>query len=373
MCAAGLTSAATRRVPAQGFEEALQEIMATARPGDSLILPEGDFRLERSLTLAVSDVSIRGAGRDRTRLSFDGQSEGAQSWLVVANDVEISDLALIDPLTDGLVARGSTGFTVRRVAVEWTRPRSNRNGGYGIYPVNSAEIRIEDCVARGAREAGIYVGQSSDGIVAGNLVEGNVVGIDIENSTRVRVEDNRARANSIGILVAARPKLLQPRSSEIVVRGNEVVENDSATFAEPGSYLAGFGEGKGIVVVASKDVRIEENRLRGNDRAQVLFLNFQSLGQPDLFDAFFSADLDDVRLGNNVFERDSNRKPEPVERWQDARGFDVVWDGLVSAKPYRPETKPNPLCREMSVDLTYLNTSRENDGMEFLKDLDECH
>ena len=51
-----------------------------------------------------------------------------------------------------------------------------------FYPVASEDVLIDGCVAIGASDAGIYVGQSQNIIVKNSRAEFNVAGIEIENS-----------------------------------------------------------------------------------------------------------------------------------------------------------------------------------------------
>ena len=60
---------------------------------------------------------------------------------------------------------------------------------------------------KGASDAGFYVGQSRNIIVRRNRAEGNVAGIEIENSIGADVYENTATGNTGGILVFNLPDL----------------------------------------------------------------------------------------------------------------------------------------------------------------------
>src|SRR3546814_1386139 len=83
----------------------------------------------------------------------------------------------------------------------WTGGPSTDNGAYGLYPVQVDNVLIEDSVVKGASDAGIYVGQSTNIIVRNNRAEGNVAGIEIENSTGADVYGNTTTGKTGGILV----------------------------------------------------------------------------------------------------------------------------------------------------------------------------
>jgi len=64
-------------------EASLQETLITAKEGSTIILPEGKFSFKRSLSLAdTPNMTIKGAGKGKTILSFMNQIEGAEGLLV---------------------------------------------------------------------------------------------------------------------------------------------------------------------------------------------------------------------------------------------------------------------------------------------------
>ena len=52
------------------FATTLQERLLDAKPGDVIEIPAGRHAFDRSLTLRASGVTIRGAGMDKSVLSF---------------------------------------------------------------------------------------------------------------------------------------------------------------------------------------------------------------------------------------------------------------------------------------------------------------
>ena len=114
------------------IQKHLQEQLITAKPGALIELPEGKFHFDRTLSLTVDKVTLRGKGMDKTVLSFAGQKEGAQGLLVKANDFTIEDIAVEDSAGDALTIQGGTNIIVRRVRAEWTRGANAANGPYAI-------------------------------------------------------------------------------------------------------------------------------------------------------------------------------------------------------------------------------------------------
>src|SRR5713226_3792339 len=69
------------------FQKKTQEALINAKPGSVVALPAGKFQLDRSLSLSVENVTIRGQGMDKTILSFKGQKTGAEGLLVTAGGI----------------------------------------------------------------------------------------------------------------------------------------------------------------------------------------------------------------------------------------------------------------------------------------------
>ena len=119
------------------FQKDLQTQLIKAKAGTVIEIPAGTFQLDRSLSLKVSGVTIKGAGMDKTILSFKGQKSGAEGLLVDASDFTIEDLALEDSKGDALKVVGGKNIIIRRVRTEWTNGPVTENGAYGIYPVQT--------------------------------------------------------------------------------------------------------------------------------------------------------------------------------------------------------------------------------------------
>jgi parallel beta-helix repeat protein len=156
-----------------GFAATLHERLLDAKPGDVIEIPAGKFSFDRSLTLRADGVTIRGAGMDKSVLSFKGQKAGAEGLLVNGDDFTIENLTIEDSKGDGLKISESRNVTIRKVKVQWTGGPSTKNGAYGLYPVLTKNVLIEDSVAIGASDAGIYVGQSDGVIVRRSRAEAN--------------------------------------------------------------------------------------------------------------------------------------------------------------------------------------------------------
>jgi parallel beta-helix repeat protein len=251
------------------FQQRLQEQFLDAGPGTVIEIPPGKHPLDRVLTLRANGVTVRGAGADKSILSFKGEISGPEGLLVYGNDFTIENLAIEDTKGDGLKINDGENITIRGVRVAWSGGPQTTNGAYGIYPVRSRNVLIEDSSSYGASDAGIYVGQSLNVIVRRCHAEQNVAGIEIENTINADVYANTAIGNTGGILVFNMPNLSQPGHSTRVF-GNRVDGNNLGNFAAKGAAVASVPAGSGVVVNSNSKVEIFDNDIGNNQTANLI-------------------------------------------------------------------------------------------------------
>ncbi|MFC7002351.1 parallel beta-helix domain-containing protein [Pseudobowmanella zhangzhouensis] len=138
---------------AQAFEKQLIKQFVLAKPGDVITIPAGVHPISRSLSLTADNVTIRGEGMDKSVLSFKGQIAGAEGILVSGNNFIIEDLAIEDAKGDGIKINEAENVIIRRIRTEWTNGPDEKNGAYGIYPVQTRNTLIEGSVAIAASDA----------------------------------------------------------------------------------------------------------------------------------------------------------------------------------------------------------------------------
>ena len=276
LAASFLALAGCQPSPAQ-FERHFQEQLIAAKPGAVIDLPEGKFHFTRTLSLIVNNVTLRGKGQDKTILSFAGQKEGAQGLLVKANDFTIEDIGIEDSAGDALTVQSGTNIIIRRVRAEWTRGANENNGPYAIYPVDCKNLLVEDSIARGAADAGFYVGQSENVVLRRNRAEFNVDGFEVENTENADVYDNVMTHNTGGIGVFNLPNLPRQGGKHIRVFNNQIVDNNTPNFA-PKSLgpIHDLPTGTGIYVMAIKDVEAFGNKIRGNNSINVFLIHYKT-------------------------------------------------------------------------------------------------
>jgi len=277
LAACGQEAPPQRDAGPSDFQKQLQTQLITAKPGDVITIPAGVHQINRGLSLNVSGVTIRGEGMDKSILSFKGQVQGAEGLLVSASDFTIEDLAIEDTAGDGLKVNEGRNIVIRRVRTEWTNGPDEKNGAYGIYPVQTENVLLEECVAIAASDAGIYVGQSRNVVVRNNRAERNVAGIEIENTFHADVYGNVANENTGGILVFNMPDLPQPGHSTRIFQ-NTVVGNNTDNFGAEGTPVASVPAGSGIVINSNDKVEIFDNDIADNDTANIIISSYFATG-----------------------------------------------------------------------------------------------
>ena len=300
MAVAGSVNAAVIEVtPGPNAQERAQTALIDAKPGDTVAFGAGRFEFTDGLSLDIDDVTVKGAGPDKTFLDFKGQKGGGDGLLITSDRVVVRDLAVQDTRGDGIKAKGVDQISYLNVLVEWTGGPKETNGAYGVYPVSSTNVLIDRVVVKGAADAGIYVGQSKNIVVRNSRAEFNVAGIEIENSMNADVYDNVATKNAGGILVFDLPDLPQQGGHSTRVYRNKVVDNDTPNFAPKNSTVAAVPTGTGVMIMANRNVHIFENEIAGNQSAAVMLIGYR---QP-IKDAKYEALPRDIVVRDNKIGR----------------------------------------------------------------------
>jgi parallel beta-helix repeat protein len=313
------------------YQEVLMTQLIEAKAGDVIEIPAGTFHFNRGLTLNADDVTLRGQGMDQTILSFRDQIQGAEGLLVGASDFTIEDLAIEDAKGDGLKINDGKNIVIRRVRVEWTDGPQTGNGAYGIYPVQTENTLIEESVAIGASDAGIYVGQSRNVVVRNNRAEYNVAGIEVENTEHADVYGNTATNNTGGILVFNMPNLPVPGRGTRVY-DNDIVANNTDNFAPEGTAVSNVRAGSGVVINSNDDIEIFDNRIADNDTANIIISSARSVFADRKMAEAFDPYPESIYIHDNQFSGGGTNPDSPeLQGLLKQSGLDalpdVLWDG----------------------------------------------
>ncbi|MDR8394202.1 right-handed parallel beta-helix repeat-containing protein [Aliifodinibius sp. S!AR15-10] len=356
--------------PGPGAQADFQNALNTIEKG-CVELEEGTYDFIRTLTMdEKADVTIKGAGRDSTILSFADQISGADGLLITnSKNIVVRDFTIRDAVGDALKFREADGIVMYRVGAEWSGEPSAKNGAYGLYPVQSSNILIEECYAYGASDAGIYVGQSDKAIVRNSRAEGNVAGIEIENTTNADVHNNVASDNTAGILVFDLPGLTQS-GARTRVFDNTVTKNVRGNFAPGGSIVSQVPAGTGILVLSTAEVEVFNNTIEENNVAGTAVASYAALVELNLVAKPTDPNYDPfprkIYIHDNTYSR-SNTYPAPenqsefgnllVKSFGDTPIPDIILDGLLL-----PDSgSSGSICLQDNKGSSFVNLNLPND------------
>lgn len=357
--------------PGANIQEELLTALIKAKPGTIIELAEGTYEFTGSLSLTSSGVTIRGAGMDKTILSFKKQDQGKEGLIVNnSGDLLIEDLTVQDTKGDAIKVVGGTNVTFKKVRTTWSDGPKETNGGYGLYPVSCTNVLVEECDAQCASDAGIYVGQSRNVIVRKCKASRNVAGIEIENCTNAEVTECLAIDNSGGILVFDMPNLPAKNGKMVRVYKNITESNNHANFAPKGNIVATVPPGTGLMVLAMDQVELFDNQIKNNQTSGLCIISFQ-LTQKEITDKEYDSYPEGIYVHDNIFT-DNGKNPagELGLLLGSALGKplpDIIYDGNVDPKKMVNGKTPDNLSIKLSNNgkATFINL--HYDGSNLLK------
>ena len=364
-------------------ESAISSAFSSAAADSTIQMAAGTYHFQNSLNLSTkNNITVKGAGMTTTILDFAGQSAGADGVVQSIPSGQtvktiFQDFSILDPAGDGLKVTGANGLHVARVGASWpTRPT---HGGYGIYPVQSKNVLVENCLIKGASDTGIYVGQSDGIVVRNNELAENVAGIEIENSFNADVTGNNSHDNTVGFLVFDLPNLPQVGGHNVRVYSNQFVNNNTPNFGDPSGTVAKVPAGTGGAVMANSMVEVFGNTFTGNTTAGYATIScFTGIDPSPTGQCVSNANYhplpgnvwvhDNTFSGNGAtplqFNQDQTHPSfalaylldtgfpasQGAPGWLDGHVADVLWDGVVGLAG---GGNPFSICAQNNTDATY--------------------
>ncbi|PTL81164.1 parallel beta-helix domain-containing protein [Vitiosangium sp. GDMCC 1.1324] len=361
---------------APGQEQDIQDAVNGLAECTTVQLAAGTYTFDNAITIRQNGIIFAGAGKgakgegtgtgSSTVLVFTGAAANTNGLDVVGKLFEVRDLAIWNAKKDALRIESSTDVVIRRVRTEWAEQNKESNGKYGIYPVKSKYVTIDDCEAYNAADAGIYVGQTQYAIVRNSKALQNVAGIEIENTTFAYVYGNTAQDNTTGLVVFDLPGNTL-KGTDIRFKNNIVTGNNRPNFASvsaSSSTVSQVPAGTGTFILASRRVEFTGNVWANNNTVDLTILSGLSIEpNTDQWAAGgFNFGTSDVYIHDNQFQGDSgdsvdNGAPDQAKRPLGALVYTVyqygaaekgvthvehiLWDGIDPAP--RDETKPNAI------------------------------
>ncbi|QFS87767.1 MULTISPECIES: parallel beta-helix domain-containing protein [unclassified Marinobacter] len=405
--------------PGEQATEDMVAAMIQLRPGDSLEFGCGYFELYHGLLIqATEDVEIRGCGKDETVLNFRNSDNVTGLEVLNVRGITVKDLTILDSPGDAFKLKGvkwGTLLNVRaiwsgggepitrdnvasRLHVECTSPPFNEgdptpdyvpsasSGRYGIYPVESENILVDNSESIGASDAGIYVGQTNNAIIRNSRAAYNVMGFEIENVQGGEYDSNLAECNTGGFLIYDLENITQYGDTSVML--NNISRNNNTYNFAPSGIVSAVPRGTGFITLGYDNIEIYNNLFEDNSTAAIIYTSYELIdGKGKTSDKKLDPYTEGLHIHNNVMKNSGYDLPPPnlekvlvegeVETVlptligikninRPGKGAHIVWDGLLdeldadcpypvdangqpvpkkaNGKPIHTNEHPNPEC-----------------------------
>ncbi len=299
--------------------ESIQAAVDAAKNGDRIEVFPGVYH--QSVMVDKAGISLVGVLVDGERPILDGENKLGDAIQGSADHFLMEGFSIRDYTGNGVVNHRASQVTYRDLIVE-------NPGLYAVYPVECTGVLVEGCVVSGAKDAGIYVGQSRDIIVRNNEVFHNVAGIEIENSVRALVANNSAHHNTAGILVFLLPNNPSKEASHTRVVNNRSWENNHENFGKPGTTVSFLPPGLGMFIMAADHTEVTHNQIFGNDSQGLQMISYltSQVAPKKKIELDIEPNSDNNLIHDNLY-RDNGRHPAKTYLDKNIPGGDIAWDG----------------------------------------------
>ena len=314
-------------------DASIQAAVDMAEPGDIIVVPPGIYH--ESVEVTRDNLTIVGSAAaviDATGFPNGirvGKPGGFPFPVVdgvpvcpqtadpsrVVHHFVLAGLTIKHAAFSGVLLLGVHGFHL-------TAGTYLNNAEYGPFPVCSRQGRIDFNVAAGHNDAAIYVGDAEHVVVRQNVVTRSTIGIEIENSRRVVVEENWLSGNTTGILVVVLPGLPMPFTRAVQIKNNVVLQNNrpNPIPVESDDPVGQLPTGTGILNIGGDKVVIRQNVVLGNNSVGVAIIENPFA----VFDPRIERSPDNNAVRDNVILRNGTA-PDPDR--PTTPGADIVYDG----------------------------------------------
>jgi len=357
-----------------GAAESLNERIARAKPGDTIVLApgfyEGPVVIDRplvlrssgegqavlrnesrqpALTVASEDVTVAGLAIE------DEARKEAPSVLVTGRGAWLHDLH-VRTGSDGIAIRDADGVRVSGCVVEWAPAgvrTADKGNGIDLFNAHGAELRGN--VIRDVHD-GIYIENSDDVTVTGNRIENSRYGIHTMYANRTVIQGNYGQRNVTGAMVMA-------------ARNTEISGN---TFTKQSENV----HSQGLLLYDAHDTRVTGNLAEGNRVGFYVELSTNNVfAQNRILNNYMGLQLIEAEnnlLTENLFAgnvahalaKDSTANNLDGNHWDTFRGLDTDGDGR-SEMGYAI----NPFFQGLTAKRPAFQIFFQSPGMVFLEGL----
>ncbi|WP_374072078.1 parallel beta-helix domain-containing protein [Alloalcanivorax xenomutans] len=329
--------------PGEDATQSMVDAMIQLKPKDVLQFECGFFELDQGLLIqATEDVTIQGCGKDKTVLSFRDSVNVTGLEALNVRGITVKDLTILDSPGDAFKLKSVKWGTLSKVRAIWsgggepitaanysgrlqvacTAPPLNEgdpapdyvpsssSGRYGIYPVESEYILVEDSESIGASDAGIYVGQTDTTIIRNSRAAYNVMGFEIENVRGGEYDNNIAECNTGGFLIYDLENITRYGDTSVMVN-NVARNNNTYNFAHSG-LVSMVPRGVGFITLGYDNIEVYDNLFEDHSTAAILYISYELIDGPgQTADKKLDPYTEGLHIHDNVIRNSGYSLPPP--------------------------------------------------------------
>ena len=329
--------------------EKIQAAIDQARPGDTVVIMPGTYN--EGVVVKRNNITLRGQMDGTTRPILDGQKQIGNGVIACGDNFTVENLHVKNYQANGILTNGPDGVVMRNIFAEDT-------GEYGLFPVHSKNVLLENNLVTGSSDAALYVGQSDGVVMRNNEAHGNVTGLEIENTSNAIAENNYLYDNTAGLLVFVLPDLARKETSNNIVRNNRIIGNNHENFGKPGNTVSRVPPGVGIILLGPDKTEITGNEIRDNRSAALALVSLKTF-----FPERATFDVGTEPENNHIYNNTLAHNAYDAHPAAKAFGFpavDIIWDGsgannafeqkgATSFPPMLPDTTWSPFVSNAYV------------------------
>jgi parallel beta-helix repeat protein len=294
----------------------IQAAVDAANSGDIVRVPPGIYH--ENVFVTKDNITIEGSAGavlDGTGLTGSGITVRSSTPLVRINGFRLSGLRIQNYVRNGVILNRVDNYQI-------DHGQYVDNLAYGIFPIRSTHGLIEFNQVSGSDDTGIYIGQSTDAVIRKNQITDCTVGINIEVSSKITVQDNKAVDNSVGMAALILPGLSVTETTNIQINDNLFMRNNRPNpVTEPTDILSQLPSGIGLLIFGADQVTVTNNRVLDNNSAGVATI--QVLPALTALDPRIEPFPDQNRISKNVvLSNGSNPDPKIAP----LPPGDLIWD-----------------------------------------------
>lgn len=273
----------------------IQDTVKLAQAGDTILVEPGYYH--QSVYIDKENITIRGLQRDGKYAELNGELKLNDGIIASGHGITIDGFLVKAYKGNGIMTQGANNFKIINNIVH--------GAFYSIFPQYGKNGLVKGNTITGAEDAGVYVGMCDNIDVVNNIAHGNVMGLEFENTRNAMMANNEVYNNSAGITLTLIPGLPVKDASDIVIRDNNIYNNNLKNFAPASSIAATVPEGIGMAIVGVDNVTIHNNQIMDNNNVGLFIADMYSFGLGS--DSKVDPYSDGLKIYDNSWQNNGNK------------------------------------------------------------------